>query len=279
MRIYICGPMTGIPLFNFPTFDDARDTLNDECHEAVSPADLDREHGFDPANLPDDYDWFTIPESAGTREEIIKRDTEAIMSCQGIYLLPGWSNSVGAKAEAALARWAGLRIFDGDPNFTFESVFDYSHPKTQPTVDAVKDGNPKDNVGCKKPGLSAVPCAPLYEAGAALTYGGNKYGKHNWRGIGVRASVYYDAALRHLMAWWEGEDIDPIEHGGSGLPHLAHAIAGLMVYRDCEIAGLTTDDRPIRIGNPSLRLNEVMAEIAERYPNPVAPYTEAANHG
>lgn len=141
---------------------------------------------------------------------------------------------------------------------------------------AVKDSNPKDNVGSRKPGISAVPCKPLYEMGAALTYGGKKYGNHNYRSIGVRASVYYDAAMRHITAWWEGEDIDPIEKGGSGLPHLAHAIAGLMVYRDAELAGMVTDDRPIATGSPYAHLETIAAEICDRYPNPVAPYTQKA---
>ena len=110
----------------------------------------------------------------------------------------------------------------------------------------------------------------------ALSYGGKKYGTHNYRAIGVRASVYYDAAMRHLMAWWEGEDIDPIEKGGSGLPHIAHAIAGLMVYRDAELAGMVTDDRPIATGSPYAHLEAIAAEICDRYPTPVATFTQKA---
>lgn len=275
MRIYICGPMTGIELFNFPAFDHARDVINQQGNIAVSPADLDRAHGFDPRLLPPYHDWFEIPDQLGTREDILRRDVDALLSCEAIYLLPGWKHSTGARAEASLALWKGMTIMEGPLDNPFDVDCVLPIDAVQPPV---KDSNPKDNIGCKKPGLSAVPCAPLYEAGAALAYGGMKYGRHNWRHIGVRSSVYYDAVLRHLMAWWEGEDIDPVEQGGSGLPHLAHAIAGLMVYRDCEIAGMTTDDRPIRIGNPSTRLNAALEEITGRFPNPVAPYTEVS-HG
>ena len=267
--------MTGIEQFNFPAFDHARDVINQQGNEAVSPADLDRAHGFDPTSLPSRHDWFEVPDAVGTREELVRRDLDALLSCEAIYLLPGWKHSVGARAEAALALWKGLTILEGPLDNPQEVGF---VPAVNVSPSPVKDSNPKDNIGCTKPGLSAVPCAPLYEAGAALAYGGKKYGRHNWRAIGVRSSVYYDAVLRHLMAWWEGEDIDPVEQGGSGLPHLAHAIAGLMVYRDCEIAGITTDDRPIRVGNPSTPLTAIVAEISSRFPNPVAPYTEA-NHG
>lgn len=293
-RIYIAGPMMGITWFNFPEFDEAARYINSDCYDciAVNPADIDRDNGFDPNTLPEDYDWSIIPKAAGSREEIIRRDVDAVLSCSGIYMLPGWEKSTGAKAELHLARWAGLDIhFHRDaenPYGPIAEAADYIEPPascaplsfeaggSRPV--AVKDSNPKDNVGSRKPGISAIPCKPLQEAGLALSYGGMKYGRSNWRSIGVRASVYYDAAMRHLMAWWEGEDIDPVEKGGSGLPHLAHAIAGLMVYRDAELAGMVTDDRPIAVGSPYAHLEAIASEIFDRYPNPVPPFTEKTKH-
>ena len=68
-----------------------------------------------------------------------------------------------------------------------------------------------------------------------------KYGRHNYRAAGVRASVYFDAAVgRHLFSWWEGQDIDP----ESGMHHIDKAIAGLMVLRDSQLQGNWVDDRP-----------------------------------
>ena len=104
-----------------------------------------------------------------------------------------------------------------------------------------KDTNPKDLVGSTKPALSSIPCPVLFELGAAMTEG-QKYGRHNYRIMGVRASVYYDAAMRHIMDWWEGEDIDP----DSGLPHLAKAMACLAILRDAAINDEFYDDRPPR---------------------------------
>lgn len=100
--------------------------------------------------------------------------------------------------------------------------------------------NPKDRIGRTKPGMSAVPANVLAEIGAAMQKGAAKYGRHNWRRAGVAASVYYDAALRHLFQWWEGEDIDP----DSGLPHVVQAVAGLIVLRDAVSRGMVKDDRP-----------------------------------
>src|ERR1035438_3531894 len=83
----------------------------------------------------------------------------------------------------------------------------------------IKDSNPKDSIGIKKVALSCVSAPVLMEMALGMQEGAMKYGRHNYRVIGVRASVYYDATMRHLMAYWEGEDIDP----DSGLSHLSKA--------------------------------------------------------
>lgn len=113
MKIYIAGPMSGIALFNFPAFDKKRDQLLKDGYQVVSPADIDRQNGFDPIHLPEDHDWTKIPEQAGTRAEIIKRDIAELLTCDAIYLLPGWENSVGARAEASIARWSAMYITYG----------------------------------------------------------------------------------------------------------------------------------------------------------------------
>jgi hypothetical protein len=40
----------------------------------------------------------------------MKRDLDAIQSCDALVLLPEWENSKGARAERAVAEWAGLRV-------------------------------------------------------------------------------------------------------------------------------------------------------------------------
>ena len=133
-----------------------------------------------------------------------------------------------------------------------------------------KDTNPKDAIGCGKPPLSVLPCNVLFEVGAAMLEGACKYRRHNYRVAGVRASIYYDATMRHMMSWWEGEDADP----DSGVHHVTKAIAGLMVLRDAMMNDMVTDDRP-----PKVRTNWMegaqflVREILERHPNPLPPYT------
>ncbi len=103
-----------------------------------------------------------------------------------------------------------------------------------------KPTNPKDVVGIRKAPMSTVPGRVIAELGLAMLEGAAKYGRHNYRGAGVRSSVYYDATMRHLISWWEGEDIDP----DSGLSHVTKAIASLTVLRDAMHQAKLEDDRP-----------------------------------
>ena len=103
-----------------------------------------------------------------------------------------------------------------------------------------KEPNPKDAIAIKKAPLSCIPMPPLYEEGLVMLSGAMKYGRHNWRVSGVKASVYFDATMRHMTSWWEGQDDDP----ESGLSHLAHASACLSIVRDSQLQGNWVDDRP-----------------------------------
>lgn len=135
----------------------------------------------------------------------------------------------------------------------------------------LKCGNPKDAVGVRKVPMHVIPAPVQAEVGLAMLEGARKYGAFNYRIAGVRASVYYDAAWRHLMAWWEGEDIDP----DSGLSHLAKAMATLTVVRDAEMCGKMVDDRPPAVHKEWVqRLNALASTIIDRIPDSKEPYTE-----
>jgi len=139
-------------------------------------------------------------------------------------------------------------------------------------IEKTKPTNPKDALGIKKVPFHCVPCGPLMELGLAMMEGGRKYGSHNYRSVGVRSSVYYDAVIRHLMAWWEGEDIDP----DSGVFHIIKAIACLFVLRDSMLMGNCEDDRPLKYpeGLDISQLNKQAEEIIQKYPYCVKPFTE-----
>jgi hypothetical protein len=139
------------------------------------------------------------------------------------------------------------------------------------SVAGTKPTNPKDVIGVRKVSMSYVPAPVLMEVALGMMEGGFKYRRHNYRVAGVRSSIYYDATMRHLMAFWEGEDIDP----QSGLPHLSKAMSSLVVWRDAQMQNKCADDRPPRSASGWIdRLNEHVEKLAVKYPNAEPPYTQ-----
>lgn len=102
------------------------------------------------------------------------------------------------------------------------------------------DDNPKTVYGEAKFRISDTPINSIRLLGLVHNNGAEKYGTLNWRKHTVSASVYYNAAWRHMAAWYEGDDLDP----ESGLPHLAHVMACMSIILDAEKFGKLNDDRP-----------------------------------
>jgi hypothetical protein len=124
-----------------------------------------------------------------------------------------------------------------------------------------KQSNPKDMIGSRKAPLSTLPFRVLWRLGLGMLEGACKYGRHNYRIAGVRASVYFDGAMRHLGAWWEGEDID----ADSGMNHIDKLITDLFVLRDSMLQGNWVDDRPPAAKEDFARLNAEAARIIEQH--------------
>ncbi len=126
LRVFISGPMSIKKLFNFPAFDEARDKLKAAGYDVVSPADLDREAGFDPTKWKE-HGYFgcrgveckyglCIAERSGWTWRpkwfdlyaAMKRDSEELRKCDGVALLDGCEESEGARQEAAAATDVGI---------------------------------------------------------------------------------------------------------------------------------------------------------------------------
>ena len=91
----------------------------------------------------------------------------------------------------------------------------------------------------EKPDLSLFSATWLFGVGSVLTFGKKKYAAHNWR-KGIKISRLMAAALRHILAFNNGEDADP----ESGLSHLDHASCCLMFARELiETRRKEVDDR------------------------------------
>jgi len=133
--------------------------------------------------------------------------------------------------------WVGRELpltEDGEPRL----------PDPRPRAKTDKP-NPKDLIGARKPAtLSVIPSSALLHMGRAMSDGSDKYGSFNWREHPVKASIYVDACLRHLMAWFDGER----DAEDSGVHHLGHAMACLGILVDAEFMGGLLDDRPAEGG-------------------------------
>lgn len=90
MRIYIAGPISGIEDDNRRAFSRAEDFLLQASHTPINPHKV--------CEPTDDYDTC------------MRKDLQALATCQGIYLLQGWEQSPGALIELERARDLGLEV-------------------------------------------------------------------------------------------------------------------------------------------------------------------------
>lgn len=95
-RIYLSGPMTGIPENNFPAFYQWAASLRSNGYEVVSPAEI---------------------QEAGTWELCLRSDLREMCTCDAIALMPGWEGSKGANLELHVAHRLGMRVVHLPPQF------------------------------------------------------------------------------------------------------------------------------------------------------------------
>jgi hypothetical protein len=100
--------------------------------------------------------------------------------------------------------------------------------------------NPKKAFGDKKVPVHLVPPALLIETAVAFKEG-RKYGPFNWRASPVEATTYIGAMYRHLMAYQDGEDLDP--ESTEGKTHLAGIAACCAILMDANAHGSLIDNR------------------------------------
>lgn len=133
------------------------------------------------------------------------------------------------------------------PNGTYEnSIGTIVTPLVLPTANtpaapAYPDGNPKSLQGAKKFSLRYLPLSANIAVNQAFEDGAKKYGAANWREKGVATTVYVDAALRHIMQYFDGGQKLAAD---SGVHNLGHAMACLAIIIDAEQEGQLIDDRP-----------------------------------
>ena len=90
-----------------------------------------------------------------------------------------------------------------------------------------------------KPDLSLCPRPALNEMASAFMLGEGKYGRYNYLSGNMDSHRLVAAAMRHITAWQDGEDLDP----ESGNSHLGHALACLAMMLDQMDKGVFVDSR------------------------------------
>ncbi len=111
MRLYLAGPMTGIPRFNFPMFDVWAAHLRGAGFKVLSPHETDtpevqaaaRASAFGhPGDIPG-HGTTTAPET-------LAKNVAEVATCEGVALLPGWAKSSGSRHEVETAVRLGLPV-------------------------------------------------------------------------------------------------------------------------------------------------------------------------
>lgn len=220
--IYIAGPMRGCKYFNFPAFDAAKEKLIDSGFRVLSPADLDRESGFDAMSLPEDSDWFDINGFGFSMAEAIERDIKSLRECHAIYMLKGWEKSKGAKAEKAMAEWMGLDVM-------------YEEETQADGMSVNAAGGKQSHLGAR---FDCVPATSLRLLAQCCGFGANKYGKGNWKLIESDDHICH--AMNHLNEFNRGDRSEP---------HLVNALTRVSMALERLVE---SGDHPVDYHHPDL---------------------------
>lgn len=102
LKLYLSGPMTGLPECNYPAFAAAAQHLRDKGAIVVSPHELPAADCQGCANTGYEHAW----------SEHMRVDLAALLTCNVIVLLPGWQQSRGAQLEKTVAEAIGLMVID-----------------------------------------------------------------------------------------------------------------------------------------------------------------------
>ena len=92
-RIYLAGPMSGLPEFNYPAFNALAEQLRAQGHHVENPAENSE---------PPCQSWLGYMRLAVAQ----------LATCDAVVMLDGWEKSRGARVEYQLAVGMGLRVLD-----------------------------------------------------------------------------------------------------------------------------------------------------------------------
>ncbi len=112
-RVYLSGPMSGLPEHNFPAFNAEAARLRALGYAVVNPVDIN-------------------PDPGTSWHECLRNDLAALLTCDTLALLPGWQGSTGAHLEMHVAHRIAMPIV-----IAAEIATPGAWRVTDPTVDQV----------------------------------------------------------------------------------------------------------------------------------------------
>jgi hypothetical protein len=263
-HVYVCGPMTGIPQFNFPLFDSVTATLRSLGFTVTSPSELDDPETRAAALASPDGAPGSGTASDETWGDFLSRDVKLIADggIQAIVVLEGWEKSRGARLETFCAN-----ALCGLPVYAYATGYPVSHrelseawtgakldewfygdtgmPAPRPEIivtDALKSRYTSDAEvrvvnettggakGQKAEQWNLLPWLALAEVARLYAFGATKYEPHNWQ-RGYDWDLSFDSLLRHAFAFWGGENIDDETQCSHLASVVFHALA-LMTFVD-----------------------------------------------
>lgn len=193
------------------------------------PSSLDRRTNVERASEPSDEHRDTVnpgmlkvPDARKAAAAAIAYETQSRVAVELQALLA--ANVRAEEQERAMDRDPMLVMNPGilkTPPVMFPSSLD-----RRTNVERASEPGKKYDAG--KPPVSLLPREALEAMARVLDFGATKYGRHNWR-AGMSWSRVVDAAMRHLIAFADGEDRDP-ETGESHAAHAAVCCAFLITY-------------------------------------------------
>lgn len=111
MKIYLAGPMRGYEEFNHPAFRKAAKLLRATGHTVFCPAEHDGEAGLNVTGMTGDLG--EIAEAGVSLRDLLGADLAWITgTADALVMMPGWEDSAGARAEAAVALTLSLPVWD-----------------------------------------------------------------------------------------------------------------------------------------------------------------------
>lgn len=102
-KIYIAGPMSGIPEFNFPKFFAKEQELKDDGWLVFNPANKSNEEAVTKHTSFNTGNSVALVSDGWSFKEAYKWDTDKVIEADAIYMLKGWEASPGARGEHSVA--------------------------------------------------------------------------------------------------------------------------------------------------------------------------------